>query len=1182
MAQLQSTSITGSLIVTGGITGSLFGTASFVTSASFATTASFVPNTFVQGGNSFGGQALLGTNDNNSLALETNGTTRLTINGIGQATFSDIVTVNGGSIISNSSTGNSFVTLTSAGSCTMDMLNAQTEGYIRTTSNHDLYFRTNNINRMVISKDGNIGMGIPGTTSLTTRLQIRGSGATSSTTALRIENSNASASLIVRDDLRVGINNASPAYTLDVDGNAQLGNNNYYARLTSGGSDGGIFRVGGPSYGQAELTSYALSLNGGHGISGTGGTSQFSIVSNVAPAAAQFGNAGAAMKFIAENSGSGGGVWPAYSTALAFNFLKKESDGTYTSTFSINGGTNNIGIGTITPTARLHISGASNVGLFEIDSPTVNNIIFVSGSGRVGIGTGTPTTTLDVFRPLTGTGTIATFYGYQAPFQLEASIEVGAQSSDPGVAVLGGSNFSTLLGGFLQTKNGQRALSFNQLGIVSIGTTQISSSQYSALTIGGGASSISSLVPNKIGLQLASIPRTIPHNGPGTLQSEVAFNSFGISSLSALVSATTYTNAYNVYIDGAPTAGSAVTFTNRYALYINSGSSYFGDNVGIGITNPTASLDVFRNNAGNIQTNNDSVIVRGNNPRLKILGTSAGNSTGDGVIQFSTQDGGDRWVITGGGTFSIGAGWYNSNTSLFRITNNSGGNTAASVFLANADNDGRFSLGFSGTNGTPLSGFTGTGRLFISSTGLATPSAMLQVRGSGATSSTTAFRVENSNASASLVVRDNNNIGIGTGSAAYRLDIAGDTTLANNIIRIQPGSNAMSPQFIIDDGSERRLALGTNAGGGIFSSGNLNYAAVLGSPAGYSIQFFTTNTARMTILAADGNVGIGTNAPTSRLHVSGAGSTGLRVDGLSSVGLTVQAGNLAGGSGTVELFAGNNNNSYLRLASEFIREGGSGGLGINVARENITSKFQVRGSGATSSTTALRVENSNFSASLVVLDNGRVGINTGSAAYTLDVNGIARVGDSTTSGQLYVKGFPGAGQYIYLDDGSKVWSLIGGTNYTIQDTGTTRFVIREGGNVGIGTGTPTFRLDVSGSGRFTSNVTVTGSVIIDGGLFDTITTGSLPSGSHLLYSFSTASYQAGFFDYYVISGSNFRAGTIMSVAGAGTYRFTDQATPDIGDTTNLQFSMSLDTSNLQLYASASSNSWTIKTTFRTI
>ena len=82
-----------SLTVSNGITGSLQGTASFastasfftgtVTSASFATTASFVPNTFVQGGNSFGATATLGTNDIQSLALETSGSTRLFVSSSG-------------------------------------------------------------------------------------------------------------------------------------------------------------------------------------------------------------------------------------------------------------------------------------------------------------------------------------------------------------------------------------------------------------------------------------------------------------------------------------------------------------------------------------------------------------------------------------------------------------------------------------------------------------------------------------------------------------------------------------------------------------------------------------------------------------------------------------------------------------------------------------------------------------------------------------------------------------------------------------------------------------------------------------------------------------------------------------------------------------------------------------------
>ena len=90
-----------SLNVTNGVTGSLFGTSSWAnnatsasyalnaTSASYAlnaTSASFAPtatNVFLQGGNSFGTTALLGTNDVQDLAFETNGSVRMTISNSG-------------------------------------------------------------------------------------------------------------------------------------------------------------------------------------------------------------------------------------------------------------------------------------------------------------------------------------------------------------------------------------------------------------------------------------------------------------------------------------------------------------------------------------------------------------------------------------------------------------------------------------------------------------------------------------------------------------------------------------------------------------------------------------------------------------------------------------------------------------------------------------------------------------------------------------------------------------------------------------------------------------------------------------------------------------------------------------------------------------------------------------------
>ena len=84
------------------------------------------------------------------------------------------------------------------------------------------------------------------------------------------------------------------------------------------------------------------------------------------------------------------------------------------------------------------------------------------------------------------------------------------------------------------------------------------------------------------------------------------------------------------------------------------------------------------------------------------------------------------------------------------------------------------------------------------------PSAKLEIRGSGATSATTAFRVENANASASLIVRNDGNIGIGTTNPQTRLHISGSTS--GSIL--EPTSSGV-PTFTGRDG---QFIFGSNGG----------------------------------------------------------------------------------------------------------------------------------------------------------------------------------------------------------------------------------------------------------------------------------------------------------------------------------------------------------------------------------
>jgi hypothetical protein len=115
---------------------------------------------------------------------------------------------------------------------------------------------------------------------------------------------------------------------------------------------------------------------------------------------------------------------------------------------------------------------------------------------------------------------------------------------------------------------------------------------------------------------------------------------------------------------------------------------------------------------------------------------------------------------------------------------------------------------------------------------------------------------------------------------------------------------------------------------------------------------------------------------------------------------------------------------------------------------------------------------------------------------------------------------------------------------------------------------------------FTGSAVITGSLIVTGS-FDlgiaefNSTSSTTTAGTTIVSSYATASYNSAFYNYYISSGSNARAGNIMSVWSGSTINYTEVTTTDIGNTNTASFAVTLATGNVRLSFTAP-GVWTVR------
>jgi len=292
-----------------------------------------------------------------------------------------------------------------------------------------------------------------------------------------------------------------------------------------------------------------------------------------------------------------------------------------------------------------------------------------------------------------------------------------------------------------------------------------------------------------------------------------------------------------------------------------------------------------------------------------------------------------------------------------------------------------------------------------------------------------------------MSVRSDGRVGIGTGSPGYRLDVAGaGSTLA-------------------------RLSGGAGQGAGLTmgSSGNAQWLLGpgmndLSNADDFGIGSGGTN---KLVVRADGNVGIGTTAPAATLEVTSGNNApagGISIDGRSNEPSLVlrQTGALktylSVGPGTLSGVAGDT--TVLRAEGAF--ELGTGG---NNRRLAVTSGGKV-GIGTAAPDANLHVAVADHNATALTTANA-----AGFAGLRLESNGA-----STCPGEVLFGDMAGA-NWFWMQAGKIDRGCVSNSGNLLA--GYTLSLNPLGGNVGIGTTSAAYTLDVAGSARVTGTLTAT-------------------------------------------------------------------------------------------------------------
>jgi hypothetical protein len=638
----------------------------------------------------------------------------------------------------------------------------------------------------------------------------------------------------------------------------------------------------------------------------------------------------------------------------------------------VNGSTRFVGGGSTSGTTGFTVVNSSN----EVALQVLNN-------KWIGMQVLSPQAPLHVYFPGTSpnTKTVAIFDGFQSPAQNLSQIQIGTQSN--GLGAFFGYNTqivnSKRIGGYLKTINATtNAIQWDDESNLGFGGNAVRSNAVTIFPKNFDASEF-----NTTGAMLRVATGSIRCT-PQTATPDTSMVGLGAITINSFVIAKTYTNASNLYIESPPIAGSNTTITNRWSIFVNSGNSYFGGRVMVGLTGDT----------GFQFTSSGSTLLRGSGTTSASYALATQNSSGvttmvvnnaGNMLIGTTTDAGYMLDVNGTakftGTVSMAGGAVVANTYtvggllLSVITGNHFSSRAIYAKGGSIGVTGESSLG-AGPNGNNSSGVYA--KMPVS------PAVSTFTDSDGVFNTT--YKPIGLLSERAIITTGGTSSNMTNG---VMLQVMGSTLLTSSVI-----SNSIP--------ATPNTAYGLYIKNTLVATNNNNSLIGLDIQPTFTPGSFTGTTA-LALRVSGGTQIIGSGSTGTTLSVfSVDGASGRLFDVSDDLSSTLFSVNTIAGLPVIEAFA----NSSVVLGkygqNTLVVSGTSVGVGTNATN----GKLIVKGSGATSGSTTVLIQNSATTTSLIINDAGNVGIGTSSPRAKLEVNGTMLLGSlsgdpSGSNGMIY-------------------------------------------------------------------------------------------------------------------------------------------------------------------------------------